>query len=165
MAELEFVYQDWHLAAERSPDLAMLDIDVLRQRFDVFMDMRIDGESVFYSDARSIAAGRSTGYYVKLLDFALTVSYAVHETIATVQSDIDPYESGIVLDLTLERESIVIFSRDLNRAFRLSPSDATAGVHRLNERVRALLIGISDRFREHPQLGPWVRGETEFVEY
>jgi hypothetical protein len=34
MAELDFLYQDWHRAAESSPDLATQGVDQLRQQFD-----------------------------------------------------------------------------------------------------------------------------------
>lgn len=142
--------------------LIELDLDRLKEEFPVWGDIRIGGRDLF-----TTWSGDPTipGYDVGLVGFAIDIGW----TLVDVQHDgvttFDPHEAGTVLRLKLEGDDLVIHSLDIDETFRVPLVDALHAADGLSARARAFLMALDGDFREHPQLGPWIRGETRFVEY
>lgn len=138
-----------------------LDLSAFQDELPVWGDIRICGRDLFTLWSGDPAL---PGYAVGLVDFAMSVAWMIDEAVRYGETTFDPHEAGPVLSLRHDGDALVIHSLDRHETFRVALADAWHTVHGLSGQVRAFLLTLDQRFAEHPELGPWVRGDVAIVD-
>ena len=160
MDTIEFDFDDRDVLRAVPPDWARENFEEICSLFQVWMQMRVNGENLFL-DRMTPTATRPL--VVNLLDFALGWAWEIDYLIARGATRFDPEEYGSVIALTLLDRDVEIHS-DLTNATQRVPLEAVQqSVRDLNERVRYLLIALDSNILDHQDLGPWFRGEVENI--
>jgi hypothetical protein len=144
----------------RFPDpsrLLEMSLYELRDELLIWGDMRIDGRDLFGNWSGDDAL---PGYPVGLVPFALALGWLIRDALANGSTDYDPTEGGAALLVRPDGDQLAIYSVDVNERFTVSLGEAWNAVYGISGRVRAFLLSLDHRFADHPELGPWVRGEV-----
>lgn len=141
-------------------DLIRLDMNEIWQELPIWGDIRIGGRDLFTTWSGNPSM---PGYSWGLVCFALTLGWMLDQVTRDGSTHYDPDENGTILKLRLDEQILLIESVDRRDTLQVALADAWNAVHGINGRVRAFLLSLDRRFIDHPELGPWVRGETRTV--